>query len=399
MSKKIDKKLWGVLGKQQTYYSPQQFLQGKTKVPLNANPFDSWDMKRSRFYRVDGYENAVQQGGTVIGQQTPAVTSSSLPVTATPTPSITPTQTNTPSITPSTTPIVDCYWNSNDTNWNDDSTLWNDCINVPSPTPSPTQTITPSVSPTNTLTPTPSVSPTNTLTPTPSATPPAFSPSGLTNLQFWFMADSGFTASDWTNYGLMGSSISQSTAANQPSATTITMGSWTGTGIQFLSRDYMRNITYSGTNFSAFTWFWVARKVAGGTPDQHATYLYSGATDNVKIYSNKGMAISDSNAGTVFSDNFGYRFSAEVPTNWFITISGTTTKADSYANNSLLTTTGITYTNGDGVNSIIMGNDPGSSSASDVRIVEVIIYNQVLNSTDYNKVKDYIETKYNYSSW
>lgn len=104
---KIDKRLWGVLGKQQTYYSPQQFLKGKTKVPLNANPFDSWDVKRSRFNRVDGYENAVQQGGTVIGQQTTPIVSPTPSTTPqpTPTPSFTPTQTLTPTVTPSSTPF------------------------------------------------------------------------------------------------------------------------------------------------------------------------------------------------------------------------------------------------------------------------------------------------------
>lgn len=127
MRKNIDKRLWGVLGKQQTYYSPQQFLQGKTKVPLNANPFDSWDAKRSRFYRVDGYENAVQQGGVVPQDTTPVVspTPSSTPQ---PTPSITPsptptyTPTNTP--TPSATPPNQSQWNGNTTNWESETDNW-----------------------------------------------------------------------------------------------------------------------------------------------------------------------------------------------------------------------------------------------------------------------------------
>jgi len=105
MSKNLDKRLWGVLGKQQTYFSPQKQVEGKKKVPLNSNAFDSWDVKRSRFRRVDGYENAIQQGGVV-----PQVSSSPSVITPTPTPSITPsptpslTPTMTPSITPSSTP-------------------------------------------------------------------------------------------------------------------------------------------------------------------------------------------------------------------------------------------------------------------------------------------------------
>jgi hypothetical protein len=110
MKGRIDKRVWGVLGKQQTYFSPQKQVEGKTKTPLNANAFDSWDAKRSTFRRVDGYQNAIQQGGTVIGQTTPVPDVSPTP-TSTPqstpsfTPSETPTNTPTPSITPSSTPF------------------------------------------------------------------------------------------------------------------------------------------------------------------------------------------------------------------------------------------------------------------------------------------------------
>ena len=124
MGKNIDKRVWGVLGKQQTYFSPQKQVEGKTKTPLNANAFDSWDAKRSRFKRVDGYENAVQQGGVVpqggaptTPTPTPTITQTTTPTntpsqtqtqtqtqTSTPTPSITPTFTPTQTLTPSSTP-------------------------------------------------------------------------------------------------------------------------------------------------------------------------------------------------------------------------------------------------------------------------------------------------------
>lgn len=128
MSNRIDKRVWGVLGKQQTFYSPQKQVEGKVKTPLNVNAFDSWDVKRSRFKRVDGYENAIQQGGVV------------------PQPSSTPVVSPTPTTTPT-------------------STL----------TPTPTNTPTPSITPSSTLTPTPTNTGTPTPTPTPSQTPgPAF---------------------------------------------------------------------------------------------------------------------------------------------------------------------------------------------------------------------------------
>ncbi len=142
MSKNIDKRVWGVLGKQQTYYSPQKQVEGKTKTPLNGNAFDSWDAKRSRFKRVDGYENAVQQGGAVPQvSSTPIVSTPTPTPTITLTPSITPTTTITPTITSTITPSITPTITS---------------TNTPTPSITPTNTITPSITPTNTLTPTPS---------------------------------------------------------------------------------------------------------------------------------------------------------------------------------------------------------------------------------------------------
>jgi hypothetical protein len=64
---KSDSKTWGVLGKQQTFYAPTHFM--GEKVPLNANPLDSWDYKKSKYRRIDLVpKNDGQQAGTVIGQ-------------------------------------------------------------------------------------------------------------------------------------------------------------------------------------------------------------------------------------------------------------------------------------------------------------------------------------------
>ena len=98
---RVDSRTWGVLGKQETFYAPTQFL--GEKVPLNANPLDSWDYKKSKYKRIDlvprTMENDAQQAG-VVPQGTPVTP------TPTPTPSatpVTPTPTPTPTITPSET--------------------------------------------------------------------------------------------------------------------------------------------------------------------------------------------------------------------------------------------------------------------------------------------------------
>lgn len=92
-------KTWGVPGKRQTYLSPGEQIAKLPKVPLNANPLNAWDYKKSKYRRVDLYPKAVsknaQQGGVV-------------PVTSAVVPDVTPTSTPTLTNTPTTTvPCVD----------------------------------------------------------------------------------------------------------------------------------------------------------------------------------------------------------------------------------------------------------------------------------------------------
>jgi hypothetical protein len=93
-------KTWGVLGKRTKYLSPADFARTLPKQPLNANPLDSWDVKRSRYRRVDGvYGDDGQQAGVV--------------------PQVSPTPQPTP--TPSPVPV---NWNTNTTDWDNENTNW-----------------------------------------------------------------------------------------------------------------------------------------------------------------------------------------------------------------------------------------------------------------------------------
>ncbi len=106
MRNNIQKRTWGILGKQQTYYSPLQFMEGKTKVPLNNIPTDAWDYKKSKYYRIDLVPNEIQQHG-VVPQATSGPAPSPTPTltsTSTPTPSPTLTSTPTPTLTSTPTP-------------------------------------------------------------------------------------------------------------------------------------------------------------------------------------------------------------------------------------------------------------------------------------------------------
>lgn len=326
--------------------------------------------------------------------QTPSITpTNTLTPTTSVTPTITPTNTVTPTVTSTPLP-ADCVWNRNDELWNSNTNLWNDCQNVPP---------TPSVTPTSTLTPTPSITPTITptitLTPsiTPSSTPVAFSPNQISNLQFWFDASSGFTPSIWTNYGLLGGSIDQGTAVNQPSSTTTTLGSFTGTGIQFSSRDVMLKTTFSSTDFTNHTYFWVGKRVAADTFAYIGFQTYSSSSANVLFYTNGGGTIAQRNY-LVNAGGRQYTSGATNNTPLLLEVTGTTTDASVYLNGVLMSSA-ATISAINNITSLQMGRDAGGTTTNNTVVVEFLAYNKNLTTSEAQQVEDYLKTKYQYSSW
>jgi hypothetical protein len=291
-----------------------------------------------------------------------------LPAGPTPTPTVT--QTQTPSETPTSTPSE-----------------------TPTQTPTNTSTSTPTQTstqtPTNTSTQTPSETPTN----TPSPTPPPFSPSGLTNLQYWFMADSGATVSNWTNYGLLGGTLNQGTGARQPSIVTgTTLGSYTGTCVQFeTSRDFME-ATFSNTSFSAGTYFMVMNIVARGSGFSVFQRVTSGGLTvwDYQIYNTATTSISRKRPA---SRTFNY-----ISGNGLYGASGDTTEFVSSINDTIGTSGSTTYT-ASTVGFFSVGYDSGSPTTQTIRMYEIIAYNKKLTSSEYASVMSYLKNKYQYSSW
>lgn len=340
MGNRIDKRLWGVLGKQQTFYSPQKQVEGKSKTPLNVNAFDSWDAKRSRFRRVDGYENAVQQGGTVIGQVQP-------------TPDVSPS----PTPTPSTTPIA-------------------------SLTPTPTNTSSPTPTNTGTLTP----------TPTPSSTPPPFSPSSLTDLQHWYLSTSGASVSSWTNYGLLGGSITQGTGSLQPSIASETLGSYTGQSVYYASRDNMSG-TFTSANYSSSTVFAVM-KIFNTDANGWAIQVRSAGNTSWFWQSRNTATTSrvEKNPGSYISPT-------RVIQPLLLATSGTSSSFFTASFNDVIPTSGSTSQSGTTATQLLFGEDPGTSSSTQISMFEFIVYNRVLTTSEYANVMSYLKTKYQYNTW
>jgi hypothetical protein len=276
-------------------------------------------------------------------------------------------------------------------------TLQPNCPGVTS-TPTNTPSVTPTLTPTQTVTQT--VTQTTTVSPTPSSTPPPFSPSGLTDLQFWFMSSSGSSASSWTNYGLLGGSVVQSVGANQPQVVTgQTLGSFTGTSMRFSDRDFMSGSTTS-TSFSAETIFAVLKRVTTSANGWAiTTYNSLNATsftgNYIWYYQSRqfpGVDRSVVNSKPTFVE-------MSPVTNVLLTSSGDGTFLSATTNGSFTTSTVSTLTGSTNVVRLDIGYDPGSSNAQVHDVFEFIAYNRLLSSSEYNNVMTYLKTKYQYSTW
>lgn len=343
---------------------------------------------------------------SVTPSETPTMTPSETPTntpTISETPTQTPSQTASPTVTPSPTesPLpIDCLWNTTDEFWSGNTNQWQQCQDVPvSPTPSvtPTNTPTPSLTPTqtSTVTPTPSI--------TPSATPAPFEPNQISNLQFWFMGNSGATSSSWTNYGLLGGSVTQGTLGNQPVVKTNTVfGTWTGTSMNFLSTDFMTG-TFTNTNYSSSTIYCVYRQPTianAGDPIawrlwntttvayQHQSRTSSPANGIAWAYLFQGTAIT----GSTY---------VNIPILSKIIASGTTS-ATSFGNlflNENLIANGYTGATAPISATTVQFGSNTFNTFINTEIAELVVYNKNLSSSEQTQVENYLKTKYQYSSW
>jgi hypothetical protein len=331
---------------------------------------------------------------------TPTITlTSSVTQTQTPTPSVTETQTPTPSVTQTITP-----------------TITETPTQTPTVTPTQTSTITPSVTPTvtpsvtRTLTPTitstqtPTITPTITLTISPSSTPGPFNPGRISNLQYWFDASSGSSVSTWTNYGLLGGNVSQTDSLFQPEVkTNSTMGAWTGTTMRFFNRDNMFGTT-SNVNYSSSTMFVVFKQVLRATFGDVIGYR---VWDNTSNIFQQWLSRTSAPVGTGFNLPFsGVSYPdptlLDTPNLISIKTSGVTlgTSFVSMDINDIpqvmTSSTGTGYLSG---NTIQFGGNTGFNNQNDVEFAEFLLYNKVLNNSEFQLVEDYLKTKYQYSTW
>lgn len=422
MNKKPDSRLWGVLGKQQTYYSPLQFLKGKTKVPLNASPFESWDSKRSKYYRVDGWENAVQQGG-VVPQEPPVSPTPTPTITQTSTPTNTPTQTQTQTSTPTQT--------QTQTNTPTSSL-------TPSPTPSFTQTSTPTQTQTQTKTPTatPTLTPSSTPYPLPSTPLLWYDATNVGSIDYITSGGTNYV-SGWRSIGTIQKYMSGTTTDTMPiwSASTLFPGSPlvvrftknTTAGLRdFLSQRFDTTEIPSSGLTAYFVFAKPTEYNYSGSANTNGfgfqLYLYSGNTTTggftpvsnfaPRVYNNNINTGNDSSVIQLISSgsatNNTYSYSATNLNNKFLL-----THVVPYPSgfpymeiNQSATTFGnqITATTTTNFNSIILGGAPVSGGTvsvvnNGVEIAEIMIFGSEMTVQQQEAVQNYLKDKWSYDSW
>jgi hypothetical protein len=385
MGKNIDKRVWGVLGKQKTYFSPQKQVEGKTKTPLNANAFDSWDAKRSVFRRVDGYENAVQQGGVV--PQATAVPATS----PTPTPSITPTITQTQTQTNT-------------------------------PTPSITQTQTPSITPSSTPYPLP-LNPTVWYDASDSSTLTLISSGGTNYVSRWNSKGS----STWTLSGVSTDTMPILSASTlMPGNPNIVRFTSNTTAA---SRDYLQSFNNTAIGHTGSTIFQVWAKPSGYTyaTSLAFTRVYSGLTNGGIAVNAVGSSLDSQSINVNASANIvniqaydqnNYSFSYTIPqysaTNlndkfiYQVRIPGTANQFSTFEINQSAGTnttafTGTTTT--PRINSFTLGLSNVSTGGTvttnnmNVELAEVMYFDTVLTNTQIEQVELYLKDKWRYDEW
>jgi len=386
---------------------------------------------------------------------TPSVTSSQ---TATPTmtPTLTPFICNTwrfgvPSgcAIPTTLDYLDCYGTSQQITKNPGDSPTNFCSRTTPtynsgclsytlnnlgtcivPTQTPTTTATPSITPsqtqTQTQTPTPSitasVSVTPTLTPTPSPSP---LPSSA-NLRFWIDASDTTTitknvnnkVSQWNDKGPYSYNLLQSNSNNQPVYTSSTLNAQV-TGLPCVSFNGLNTtggtfMSVSGISFSdtGYTYFFVA----GISRDESEGFAFSldGPTSSPTLSSNYYLYSQNQGGGSdriyVGADNTSWYANLEANSADTISrssglflgvVTGLTNSTSQVQLNGVTLITNQTGTTTDTITSIAVGGPSGSTSQflALSEVMEVIVYDTVLNSAQIAAVQNSLQNKWMYSQW
>lgn len=260
---------------------------------------------------------------------------------------------------------------------------------TPTPTPSVTATMTRTPTQTPTQTPTNTGSPTPTPTVTPSTSPPPFNPLALGNLQHWYLSTSGASSSSWTNLGLLGGSLTQANPSFQPTIITDNLGQYNGTAVNYFANDFQVG-GFSSVNYSSSTIFAVMKFNAFDSGNQNWTMnmVGAGVCFIISTYA-PGLVKNPDTVTSPFGAQLGELLMAS---------SGVSNSFLSVSFNDSLGSPIAPFTGVDDATQFQIGSS-GTNVDNDTSIFEIMIYNRVLNSSEYAQVVSYLKTKYQYNTW
>jgi hypothetical protein len=266
----------------------------------------------------------------------------------------------------------------------------------------------------------PVVTPSSTPTPTPSSTPPYF------NIRFWIDASDESTitkdvnnkVSQWNDKGPYGYDLIQSNSNNQPLYTASTLNPQV-TGLNCVSFNGLSTtdgtfMSVSGISFSdtGYTYMFVAG-ISRNEVDGFA-FSMDGPSSDPELDSNYYLYSRNQGGGTdrVYVGAVGDNWYVNLPANSADTISrasglflgvvtGTTTGNSQAQLNGItlsLKETGATTTT---ITSIAVGGQTGSTAQflALSEVMEIIVFDKILNQIDIDFVRTQLENKWLYSQW
>ena len=187
----------------------------------------------------------------------------------------------------------------------------------------------------------------------------------------------------------MGGSANQGNPSFQPTIITDTLGSFTGTAVNYFANDN-QGIGFTLTNYSASTIFAVMKFNAFDSNNQNWTSNLVGSGVCAIITTNSpGLLKNPDIIESPFGSQLGPLLMASSgQSNSFLSVS---------FNDSLGSSIG-SFTGVDDASSFNIGS-AGTNVDNDTSVFELMIYNKVLTSSEYAQVVNYLKTKYQYNTW
>jgi hypothetical protein len=187
--------------------------------------------------------------------------------------------------------------------------------------------------------------------------------------------------------GLLGGSVNQGTSILQPTIITETLGSFTGSAVNYINGQNQES-GFPLENYSGSSIFIVMKRNS-----------IDAANWTINMNGTTGLCmLIGTNPAEIIKTPSLNQADPSIPLGpLFIAASGQSNTFFTATFNDVLGSTSSFSGSEDGNFLGIGGNQ--SQTTSDISIFEFLIYNRLLNSSEYAQVVSYLKTKYQYNTW